>query len=70
MPVIFDEVIANVEAPPASTAPDAEEGATAPAQNQEENIPRIVETQLRWGATPGGRLMEFKRHMIASIEHV
>lgn len=48
MPVIFDEVIANVEAPPASTAPDAEEGATAPAQNQEENIPRIVETQLRW----------------------
>ncbi len=48
MPVIFDEVIANVEAPPVSAAPDAEQAATGPADNQEENVARIIETQQRW----------------------
>ncbi|MCP4378546.1 MAG: hypothetical protein GY794_20515 [bacterium] len=48
MPVVFDEVIANVEAPPATAAPDSEEGAGAVAENQEENVTRIIETQQRW----------------------
>ncbi len=48
MPVVFDEVIANVEAPPVSASPDAEESASEPAENQVENVTRIIETQQRW----------------------
>ncbi len=48
MPVVFDEVIANVEAPPVSASPEAEEGASPPAENEAENVTRIIETQQRW----------------------
>lgn len=48
MPVVFDEVIANVEAPPVTAAPDGDADASGPAENQEENVTRIIETQQRW----------------------
>lgn len=48
MPVVFDEVIANVEAPPVSAAPDDEEGATGQAEDQQESVTRIIETRQRW----------------------
>jgi hypothetical protein len=48
MGVVFDEVIANVEALPAAPPQDTVATESAPRENDKENIIDVVETQQRW----------------------
>lgn len=47
MSIVFDEVIANVEAPPSTTQPEAgQDNSSAPEKNDKAII-RVIETQQR-----------------------
>lgn len=47
MSVVFDEIIANVEAPPPGAQADAAEGTNSIPEKDDEKISRIFETNQR-----------------------
>lgn len=48
MSIVFDEVIASVEAPPSTTPSDTAQSASMKPEKEDKNIIRIIETQQRW----------------------
>ena len=48
MSVVFDEVIANVEAPPATPSQEMAAAEPSPRDCDNEKIIDVIETQKRW----------------------